>query len=303
MKFIKPTKVAGSAFVSSTVPETDYAAWSAVTTYAAGSRVIDTTTHRIYESLQASNLNHDPTTDATSVWWLDIGPTNRWAMFDETVGTSTTVTPGTGSAVIEVEIQPGIVGSLALLDIQAATVQVVVVDGATTVYDQTYTMADAAGVFDWYDYFFEAISRQTALIVEGLPPYSAGVITVRLTEPTTAECGTMVVGSAVNIGGTNYGANVSIVDYSRKETDTFGVTSVVERAYSKRIEAECLVENTRMDHVVKALANVRATPCVWVFDNGAGYDSLIAYGYYRDWRVGIQYPAHSLVNMTIEGLT
>jgi len=303
MKFIKPTPIAGAAFVSSTVPETDHAEWSGLVTYALGERRIDLTTHRIYESVQASNLNHDPTTDTLSEWWLDIGPTNRWAMFDAIVGTVTTAAAGAGDAVIEVAIQPGIVGSLALLDINAATVRVQMVDGATTVYDQTYTLADAAGVFDGYSYFFEPIVRQTALIVEDLPPYSAGVITVTLTEPTTAECGTLVVGNTVHLGDTHYGANVSIVDYSRKGADDFGMVSVIERAYSKRIESECLIDNARMDYITRALAQVRATPCVWVFDNGLGYDSLIAYGYYRDWRVGIRYPAYSLVNMTIEGLT
>lgn len=303
MKFIKPTPVAGDVFVSSTVPETDHAAWSGATTYELGGMCISTATHRIYESVQAGNLNHDPTTDTLSEWWLDIGPTNRWAMFDATVGTVTTATPGTGDAVIEVVLQPGIVGSLALLDIQAATVRVQVVDGAETVFDHVYTMADAADVFDGYSYFFEPIARQTTLIVEDLPPYSAGVLTVTLTEPTTAECGTLVVGNAVRLGDTHYGASVSIVDYSRKAADDFGVVSVVERAYSKRIESECLVENARMDYITRVLAQVRATPCVWVFDNGIGYDSLIAYGYYRDWRIGIRYPLHSLCNMTIEGLT
>ena len=82
------------------VPETDYAAWSSATTYALSARVILTSAHKIYQSLQASNLNKDPTTQP--LWWVEVSPTNKWALFDSAVSTQTkqstyikyTVTPG-----------------------------------------------------------------------------------------------------------------------------------------------------------------------------------------------------------------
>jgi hypothetical protein len=86
MKYIKPTPITDTEFISSTRAENDHAAWSAATTYALAARVISTATHRIYESVQAGNLNHALTDVA---WWIDIGPTNRWAMFDTVVGSIT----------------------------------------------------------------------------------------------------------------------------------------------------------------------------------------------------------------------
>ena len=82
MQFIKPVSISDATLISSTIAETDYSAWSSGTTYALGDKVILTSTHRVYESLQAANTNHNPT-EAASTWWLDIGPTNRWAMFDD----------------------------------------------------------------------------------------------------------------------------------------------------------------------------------------------------------------------------
>ena len=57
LKVIPPVTITDSILLSSSVPETDYAAWNSGTTYSIGNRVILTSTHKIYESLQNSNLN------------------------------------------------------------------------------------------------------------------------------------------------------------------------------------------------------------------------------------------------------
>ena len=82
MRLIRPTTLTDAMLTSSTAPETDYPAWSSVTAYAVGTRVILATTHRRYEAL-ATSTNVSPSTDPTK--WLDLGPTNRWAMFDARV--------------------------------------------------------------------------------------------------------------------------------------------------------------------------------------------------------------------------
>ena len=61
LSVLAPIPIADAMIVSSTAPETDYAAWSGATTYALGGRCISVATHRIYESLRANNRNNDPT--------------------------------------------------------------------------------------------------------------------------------------------------------------------------------------------------------------------------------------------------
>ena len=98
MKVLAPLAVTAGMLTSSTLAETEYPAWSSGSTYALADRRIYG--HRVYESLQASNLNHQPDTSPT--WWADVGPTNRWAMFDGAVNTASadtvdivvTLTPG-----------------------------------------------------------------------------------------------------------------------------------------------------------------------------------------------------------------
>src|SRR3546814_20790905 len=86
--------------LSSSVVENDDSEWSAATNYSAGSRVIKAATHRIYESLIADNAGNDPAGAGASSW-IDIAPTNRWAMFDQALGSVTTDT-----RVIPVTIAP-----------------------------------------------------------------------------------------------------------------------------------------------------------------------------------------------------
>lgn len=296
LRFLKPVDITSAMLISSTRAETDYSAWASGTTYAAAAKCISTSTHRIYESVQGSNTNHNPTTD-DGTWWIDIGPTNRWAMFDETVGSVTSqATP------LTVVLDPGMISSLALLDVSATSVTVSMLDApaGSTVYNETYDMTDTAVLLDWYMYFFEAITPRTTLIVDDLPPYSTGRLTVSIAAATTAECGTLAVGDLVTVGDVEYGVKVGIIDYSRKETDAYGITSVVERAYAKRLDCDVVINNTALDYVTKSFAAVRATPVVWIVADG--YDSLIVYGWARDWGISIAYYSHSIGNLTIEGL-
>lgn len=292
MKFIRPTSITDLNLVSSNVAETDHAAWDSGTTYSLGDTRIKN--HTVWESLQTGNLNHDPETSPT--WWLDVGATNRWKMFDQGVGSQTS---NAGSIVVV--LQPGLIDSLALLDIEAQSVQIEVVADAATIYDETFQLGDGAILNDWFEYFFEDIDPETTLTVVGLPVFSGGQVTVTITAPITARCGTLSVGRMIEMGSTRYGAQVGIIDYSKKETDIYGNTTVLERSYAKRVSCDVIVDNNRIDYVTRQLALVRATPVVWIADNGK-LGSLTVYGFYKDFGINIPYPNHSEASITVEGL-
>lgn len=296
MKFIRPAPITDLVLIASSVAEADYAAWNAATTYATGQRVIRTQTHRIYESPAGGNLGKIP--ESSPAAWVDIGPTNRWAMFDRALGTRTTA-----AGALTVTVAPGFVDSVALLNVSGATgVRVTMTSGGVTVYDRTIDMGDAALLTDWFDYFFADLAPRSDVTLTDLPLYGDGQLTVSLTGPGAVSCGAMVVGQAVEIGRTLRGSRVGIVDYSRKETNAFGVVDVVERAYARRIEVAVWVESGRVDYVAQRLAEVRATPVVWIGADGR-YQSLIAYGFCKDWQTVIQYVNASETNLTIESLT
>lgn len=299
MKVIKPTLITDTEFVSSTVAENDYAAWNSGTTYNLADRVIKN--HRIYESLQGSNLNKDPVLTSSSTWWLDVGPTNRWAMFDQQVNTQT-VAAGTTMTVV---LNPGIINTLALVELTGAQAQVTMtVTGIGTVYDATKNF-DATPIIDWYGYFFEPYDIATEVVFDGLPPYATGQVTVVITASSgQAKCGGLILGTAYEMGDVQYGARAGIIDYSRKDTNAFGVVTIVKRKFSKRMGVNLTVENSAIRRLQTLLADLRSTPCLWIGvpDDTDTYGPLVVFGFYRDFQIEIAYPTQSSCSLEIEGM-
>lgn len=302
MKVLKPTTVTDAMLVSCTVAENDYAEWNAATSYAIGDRVIRLTTHRIYEALQSGIDATLPenATGGTTPRWLDLGATNRWQMFDEIVGSATT-----GASPLEIVLQPGIANAVALVGLDDInTVRVQLHDGATSVYDQTQNL-DNTPIYDWYDYFFAPYDTGDSALFVDIPPYGAGTLTVTFESTGAPQIGGLIVGNAYALGDVEAGATAGITDYSRKETDTFGLTTIVRRAYSKRMSVKLFFDTAGLRRIHTLLADLRSTPCVWigVEKDTVTYAPLVIYGFYRDFNIDIAYPMLSYCNLEIEGLT
>ena len=296
MKIVRPSYIdADAKLISSNAGET-VAAYNAGTTYPLAAQVRSDATHRIYESVQAGNVGHALTDPA---WWLDVGPANTWAMFDQINGTATV-----GAAGLDVTVKPdGRIDSIALLNVDAAEVRVIVTDATDgMIHDQTYSMASDSGITDWYAYFYEPIIRKTDLIVSGFLLYAAPTIRVIVSAGgSPVSVGNMVMGQSREIGSTGYGAQVGINDYSRKEADGFGNYMVVERAFSKKASFNLLIDASAVDNTQTLLAAYRATPILYI--GADAYGSTAVFGFYKSFDITIAYPNHSLCNLEIEGLT
>lgn len=301
MLIIRPMTVTTSALTASNVAETDYAAWSISTTYALADRriYVSGNNHWIVESLQAANVGHTPTGLTTDAYWLKVGNTNRYKMFDQSV-TSQTVNADSISSTITGD---GRVNSIALLNIDAASAQVIVtdlVDGI--VYNQTYSLASDSGIVDWYSYFFEPIVRLTDKTITDLPNYSNQSIQVILTNTGyDVKCGCLILGTSKDLGATQYGMSLGITDYSVKQQDDFGNYTILERAYRKTSDVSLWVEKGAVDQLQILLASYRATPSVYIGSNE--YQSSVIYGFYRDFTINVNYDNYSICTMTLEGLT
>lgn len=300
MFIVRPVTISGSIFVSSTVAESE-AVWSSGTTYADGAVVRGHTTdtaHLTYESQQAGNTNHNPTTD-DGTWWLATGATNRWKMFDGSITSQTQAADE-----IEVEVMPpGLINTASVQNVSAASVQFVMTDDDEgVVYDQTFSLVSDSGIADPYAYCFEPIERVGELTITDLPPYAGASLTMTLSATgETVKCGALIIGQGRNVGGTQYGATVGILDFSRKERDRFGNYSVAEGAFSKRANFTVMVENTYVDQLQILLASLRATPTLFV--GSETYGSTTVFGFFRDFNVEIAYPTKSLCTIELEGLT
>lgn len=278
---------------------TAYSAYDAGTYYVVGDIVTDPANHLLYESLFGSggggstNIGN-PLTDTTK--WLEIGPTNRWAMFDAKVGTQT-ARAAEVSAVIAVT---GRADTVALLNVAAAAVNVTVTDGATEVHNEDYSLVATDGIDSWFDWLFEPVTRKTDLIVTGLPNVADPVVTITATDTGTVSIGSLIVGYARDIGNTEFGASVGIADYSRKTQDDFGNWYIVERGFSRKGDFSLMMESGIVDAVFNLLAQYRATPVLFIGSDD--YTSTALFGFPKDWSIVLRYPTFSVASIQIEGL-
>lgn len=301
MKIIRPFIVNNAALASSNVAETDYAAYSAGTTYALGDRAIYVSgeNHWVIESLQNGNIGHTPTGLATDTYWLKVGNTNRWRMFDTAVQSQTTNADSINVSLVANER----INALALLNISAATAHITMTDAIDgVVYDQTYSLVSDSGINDWYGYFFEPIVRLQDLSVTDMPPYLNATIDVTLAASgETVSCGALIIGLQRLLGATQYGLSTGITDYSVKQQDDFGNYSILERNFRKRAEMTLFVENSFVDQLQIILTSLRATPTVYIGTDE--FTNTIIYGFYKDFNINIAYLNNSICTLEIEGLT
>lgn len=294
MKVIKPTTFIEATHLVSTNAVEAYAAYSAGTTYAKGARV-DYGTH-IYESLVNSNIGNTPTTSPT--YWVLIGPDNVHAMFDDQISTATV-----SSTPLIVVMTPGLMNSIALLGLIGNQAVVTITDGAggPTIYSRTVNL-DGSYVYDWYMYFFEPFTQIGEVVLTDIPPYSNSRMTFTLSGTGSVAIGQLSFGTFYELGDAEYGATAGIIDYSRKDTDEFGATTFVQRAFSKRMTARLMLDAMQMNKVQRVLSDIRATPAVWIGAEGEAYSPLVIYGFYRDFTIDVAYPTKSYCSLEIEGL-
>ena len=284
---------------SSSVPEAEagHTVWSDVAPYAVGAKVIRD--RRRWTAIQAVT-GHDPATDVENAWWTFDGPTNRWAMFDQAAGTLTTAT-----GELEVVLAPGRVDSLALIDIDAASVTVTMTSGGVPVYErQQSTSAAATEIDNWWSWFFEPIGKRSTLIFDDMPPYSNAVVTVTISASGPAgavSVGTMLVGRMLEFGATEAGPSVGINDFSLKEVDAFGHARVVPRTWTGKMTLRAIVDTSRVDTIRNEMAALRATPALWIGEDG--FDCLAVYGFFKSFSIDLALETKSYLSAEIEGLS
>jgi hypothetical protein len=300
MRIIRPLEVTPDRLLSSNVPEDDAPLWVSTATYTTGEEVMHEL--RMYEALVDVPAGVEPgaeaVTESSPAKWLDLGAINRWRMFDDRVESQTAQ-----EDTVSVSIRPGqVVNSLALLNLDAISATVTMTDAVEgVVFEREESLVDA-GVTNWYDWYFSPIGRRSDIVVLDMPAYGTAdvSVTVNASSGEIAAVGHLVIGSVVDIGVAQYGTNVGIIDFSRKERDVFGNTLIVERSFSKRAEFDVWLPNNSLGIVQRLLASLRTQPVVWIGEESL--EGTIVFGFYRDFDITISGPEFSDAIINVEGL-
>ncbi len=281
--------------------------WNSGTSYDIGDQVHVPTEHKIYECLVAnSNSNPPDNLLGDTPNWYEFSASNPYKPFDKIIG-SQVVNTGSIRYVLPSDLISGLaffnMEEVIRIDINVTTK----IEGA--VYDKSLDMmyGDDLYIYDWYTYFFNELSVLDSAVVTDLPPYLSGVVTIDFitdSAATDVHIGELVYGYLYDIGSTQYSPQFSIIDYSRKTVDEFGNYSVLQRAFSKRLDTDLIIENNKINTVTKLLESLRATPVVWIGeeDNKDYTEPLVVYGYFKDFSLVIPHPIWAEMSLQIEGL-
>lgn len=300
MKLIRPTDVTDAILSSSSVAETEHPAWDAPTIYAKGDKVIRE--HQRFESLQDANSGHDPLLDdrKVPVWWVYLGPTNTWAMFDQSVGSSTV---GTGEIVIV--LTPGAIDALVILDTDAELVTVEMTVDGTVVYSQTQsTNAGGQAITDAWTYFFEPIGIRSSLRFLDIPAYGDGVLTVTLLGADAGGpvgCGTLGIGRQLDMGTTEAGVKLGGNDFSKVREDDYGNITIDERPFARTLQGQSLIDTSEADAMYQAVVAQRAKASIWIVEGQ--YDTLTVFGFMRTFEFSFASENVSYFSWTLRSLT
>lgn len=297
MKVMRPYDVATATVLSNSAVEV-HAEYSAGTTYALNAKCTMASTGRTYNCIQGPSTGNAP--PSSPLYWMDVGPSNKRALFDGQISTQTTATD-----TLTVKVAAGAIDSVALVGVNAQSALVVVRDGplGPIIFQQSISFAGDIPT-DWYAYFFyDENTASTIGLCQNIPPYQSAVLEVTLSGVGAIAIGGLLFGLSYFIGNAQYGASAGIIDYSRKNTSATGVTTFEQKAYSKRLSVELMLDRAQMNRVQRTLYSLRATPCVWIgSDNAELVEATVVYGFYRDFSATIQYFTHSLYSLEIEGL-
>lgn len=226
--------------------------------YKVEDRVIKTSTHKQYECTIATFDDPEVGVDKVPQTWVEVGPTNKWATFDDKKSTkSKTSSPYT------IQLVPGVaVDSVAGFKISGA--------------NQVNVKATSASSGVVYDESFD-LSNDVEFATLGLPPLSDLTIDITFTGG-DIEVGKVRTGSQYDMGELVAGVSSDRINYGRTKFDEFGEIERVPKPIVRYTTYPIAVEKINAQGVERLLDSLEGIACVWVGDIGNN-QLLITDGY------------------------
>lgn len=273
--------------------------WNAATSYTVGQRAIRVETHRIYECQAAGVSATPPESEPTK--WLDAGPTNKWAMFDN-LRSLATWAPHT----MTITLSPGRrVNSLALLGVKANKITVTMTYNGEVVYTTERNMG-ARNTTTWSQYFFGEFKYVSSLLLQDLPSYANSVITIVFeNDPAlNVECSEIVVGNKIYLGAAQYEAVSDSLNFSRIERDEFGGSVLKQRRTVPKVNVTTWAHKALVNQIRDARNDLNAVPALWSgLDDeyeDPFYEAVLIYGIYKQFEINLNGPDLAIVNLELE---
>ena len=301
MIFIKPIAITDSNLTSS-IPQPDASVgeveWSAGT-YFLGDRVIKSSTNSVYEVVADPSTTDDPEVGVTKdpQTWVYVSPTNRFKMFDTANNTQSE-----GDDIVVSIVPDNLANSVACFNVNCDTITVKAYDVFDNeIYSSNINMRSRPFVDGWYNYYYSGFEVTSRFVLLDIPPVTNGRIEITFSG-TDADVGTCILGKQVAMGDAQHGSSAELLDFSDVQEDQFGNITYTGGFTARLINYDIIVNRGSVDAVFTEMKNLGKTPAVFVGDQTAESNTLLVYGFVRDFNTTYTWPTKSQISLTVRGL-
>ena len=259
--------------------------------------IAERTPHEIYKSLADANTDNYPPDNGAK--WSSLGMINKWKMFDKYINTQT---EDSDDIVVEIDASNSdCIGLFGLIGKEV--IFTLMVDGdvqKTEVVD-----LDDSLIYDYYDYFFADFFYKADIFWRYPVYYSDAVLKIEIkTYQGEAKCGLAKPAKTIVLGETQYIPQISANDYSKEVTDSLGQTYLAPGNTAKKNEFDLWLQSSEVDVVRRILESVSGAPIlINANEPSTNYESLIVYGFRKNFLITIPGPIVSKCSLEIKGLT
>lgn len=331
MRVLFPTTITASKVIATSAAQllAGQTLWSSTAAYAVDAVVLngtaaDASVYKCIAAVSAAASNPSPAQDKAH--WTRVAPGNRWAMFDKSVNTRTTLDAGWSVRLTGVDT--GCDG-LALVDLMGVTSLTVTVTrpktadmavsaAVTSTYAEDITVTKLVSPTEQRWVFDVSLTNalSTAVDLGYIPPSLAVKTDVALQWPPgktwtievsgtqAGSIGSMVVGNFIELGDVDKDDLSSTADdYSRVEVDEFGIAELTPRPYYRSVSCSLLVTHERVRFVHAVLMGLRATAAFFVASDDYRYSPFNTWGHVERFVLGTRSGVYCQGSLSIKGIS
>lgn len=194
-------------------------------------------------------------------WWFKVGPTNKFALFDDDVDTATTDT-----ADITYVIDPGLVTGWAMFGLIGNELDVEAKVGSETVYGPYTYSLDGSVVIDDWTYMFAPFLQRSNVIDAEVPAWDARW-TFTVKGAGTRQVATLKMGESIYIGSVEDGsASSGAISYTSVSETPQGKVKIIKRRKVPEVVVSNFVELSEVNAVAAAMDRLDGEVAVFVGD-------------------------------------
>lgn len=262
--------------------------------YKNGDRAILTSNHTVYQCLSDTFDNPiDGATEDATATWIEVGPTNKWAMFDDK---NSTKTKSNTSFSVTLESSDyvmayGLTGTPGLTSVRVRVYN----SSNSLIYDKTQSAFDNIGASGDFIYASEDVFYKNIMHATDIPPTNNFRVVFTF-NGTNIEIGNLTIGPAIELGPCLADSKSESLDLSEQKFDNFGNETYIERPIVTFATYET-ISNIELSNIMNRLLNsLRRKGCLWIGE--VGYNqSIVTFG--RIERDPIPYSMPTEVRYTI----